>query len=230
MVIASENYVAILAEADKARGYYDGLTFNVSTKNKQKIRRYHVMVSGYDALGITLSPEKHSGNKVLISSGIMWFYKLGSRRATPVPKARRLLGEGSYGDILSTNYAQNYSIESVKSELLNNIPCWVFELKSKTKKNTYDIIHYWVDKDRKTAIKSNFFSKSGKLLKSVEMEYQQKIVVNNIKKPLISKATISDKIINESITTLRFTQAVIKTIPHHYFNKKSFYKEKYPIN
>ena len=227
---ATENYSAILANADKARGYYDGLTLNVSIKNKKKYHRYHVMISGYDVLAITLSPEKNKGNKVLMSAGMMWFHKVGLRNATAVPRARRLLGDGSYGDILSTNYAQNYSIESVNNEILNNRPCWLFELKSKTKKNTYDKVYYWVDKEHKTAMKSDFFSISGKKLKSAKMEYQQSIVVNSIKKPLISKATIIDKIKNESITTIEFSKPILKVIPQRYFNFKSFHKEQYPIN
>lgn len=215
---AEEDYFNILLDADKARGNYEGIAWKVNVQSKNKHKRYYVRSLGFDLLAETLSPAKYKGNKILMVSGNMWFYKPGLSKPVPISRRQKLLGEASYGDISSTNYAHDYIIEAVSSAEINAKPCWLFDLKSKTKKNSYDRIHYWVDKERRTGVKADYFTVSGKRIKSATMEYQHTIVVAEQNQPFISKVSIVDGIQTESITVMELSEPELKEIPGYYFN------------
>ncbi|MFK5891713.1 MAG: outer membrane lipoprotein-sorting protein [Pseudomonadota bacterium] len=215
---AEEDFFKILLKADQARGNYDGISWKVNILARNKQRNYYVRAKGFDLLGETLSPAKHKGDKLLMVSGNMWFYKPGLSRPIPISRRQRLYGEASYGDIAATNYAYDYSIESVHNADLNGKTCWVFDLKSKSKKNNYDLIRYWIDQKQKTGIKADYFSVSGKKIKSAILEYQHTIDVGEKKWPFLSKISILDSIKTESATIISLSEPKLKKIPHHYFN------------
>ena len=213
-----ENYYNVLLEADKARGNYDGITWQVNIQTRNKHKHYFIRALGFDLLAETLSPAKYKGNKILMVSGNMWFYKPGLSRAVPISRRQKLLGEASYGDISSTNYAHDYAIEAVRSDELNEKPCWLFNLKSKAKKNSYDRIHYWVDKEQRTGVRADYFTVSGKRIKSAIMEYQHTIIDAEKNQPFISKITIMDGIQAGSVTVMDLSEPELKKIPDYFFN------------
>lgn len=215
---AEEDYFNILLDADKARGNHGGIAWKVNIQSKNKHKLYYVRALGFDLLAETLSPAKYKGNKILMVSGNMWFHKPGLSKPVPISRRQKLLGEASYGDISSTNYAQDYTIETVSSVEFNTKACWLFDLKSKTKKNSYDRIHYWVDKRQHTGIKADYFSVSGKRIKSAFMRYLHSVVVEGKNQPFISQITIIDGIKTESITVMELTEPELKEIPGYYFN------------
>ena len=216
--MAEEDYHNILSIADTARGNYDGIAWKVNVKTGKKHKQFFVRALGFDLLAETISPAKYKGNKILMVSGNMWFYKPRLSKPVPISRRQKLLGEAAYGDISSTNYADAYTIESVQNDTLNGEQCFLFDLVSKTKENTYDRIHYWVAKDRMVGIKADYFTVSGKLIKSAQMQYQNTVSIADKDQLFISQITISDQIQIGDVTELEFNNPELKKIPDYLFN------------
>ncbi len=215
---AEEDYHNILLTADKARGNFSGITWEVNVKAKKKHKQYFVQALGFDLLAETISPAKYKGSKILMVSGNMWFYKPRLSKPVPISRRQKLLGDAAYGDISSTNYADDYNIDSVHDETVNDEPCLLFHLSSKTKENTYDKIDYWISKERGVGIKADYFTVSGKLIKSATMEYTNSVVVAGQKRLFISKIAINDAIQSGPPTLLEFDDPELKEIPNYVFN------------
>jgi len=148
----------------------------------------------------------------------MWFLKPDLKKPVPISPRQKLSGNASNGDIASTNYAGDYKAKSVTSETFNNTDCHLLDLISTTKKATYDRIRYWISKKRNVGVKAEFYTVSGKLLKTALFEYNNTLSMENETRPFISKMVITDALIPENVTTLIYKDVELKNIPDSTFN------------
>ena len=156
----------ILKKADEARGNLNGVEWELlitSAGDKAGNEMiYNVKARGFDILAENLYPAKDKGNKVLMVNGNMWFYKPGLSRAVPIARRQKLVGNAAYGDIASTNYAEDYSASPLPQEIVNGEQCYVFDLKAKTNKATYDRVVYWISVNRLVGVKAAILHCLGK--------------------------------------------------------------------
>ena len=89
---------------------------------------------------------------------------------------------------------------------------------SNNRKATYDRIRYWISKDRNVGVKAEFYTVSGKLLKTALFEYNNALFTDAEKRPFVSKMVITDAVIPEDITTMIYSDVVVKEIPDSAFN------------
>ena len=148
----------------------------------------------------------------------MWFIKPGLSKPVPISPRQKLLGGASNGDIASTNYAGDYTIQSFTQDQFNNEPCFLYELKAKNKKVTYDKIRYWVSKKRKIGLKAEFFTLSGKMFKTAFFEYNHTIALNGEERPFVSKMTILNAMVKTDKTIMAYHNIKIKRISPSSFN------------
>lgn len=218
----------ILTRADEARGNIEGVTWEVTIlsleDDHEKDMTFDVQAKGFDLLAKALSPAKQKGNKLLMASGNMWFHKPGLSKPAPISQRQRLLGNAAYGDIASTNYAEDYVAtvlgdgSDTSDTIINGQICYVYDLKARTKKATYDRIKYWVSKEKLVGLKAEYFTVSNKKFKSAIMEYENEVKADGKPRPFISRVTIYDELMSENVTTLTFSEPAIKRIPRHIFN------------
>jgi hypothetical protein len=213
----------ILIKADQARGNRDGITWEVAILSSENTRRapmvFDVKVRGFDMLATAVSPSKDRGNKVLMVNGNMWFYKPGLSKPVPISARQRLMGNASYGDIAATNYYQDYDAVLLREESIDGETCHVFDLKARTSAATYDQIRYWISKTREVGIKAEYYTVSGKKIKSARMIYDRGIDVDGTRRPFISEIHISDTLVTGETTVLAFDNPALTTLPDHIFNR-----------
>lgn len=213
----------ILQKADEARGNRDGISWEVSINSLQNKRAsnmgFEVNARGFDTLAESIAPPKDKGNKVLMVNGNMWFYKPGLSKAVPISRRQKLIGNAAYGDIASTNYAEDYEATLLTDETVNQELCHVFALKAKTGNATYDHIKYWISKKRCLGIKAEYFTVSGKKFKSADIKYENSVLINEKNQPFISEIKIQDAIMEQNNTNLLFQKARIEKIPNYVFNR-----------
>ena len=213
---------ALLQETDHSRGNVSGIEWDIDieTESKGKIQRnsLRVLVKGTNCLAIYQSPLKIKGRKLLMKDRNMWFIKPGLSKPVPISPRQKLLGGASNGDIASTNYAGDYTIESFTQDQFNNEPCFLYELKAKNKKVTYDKIRYWVSKKRKIGLKAEFFTLSGKMFKTAFFEYDHTIALNGKERPFVSKMTILNAMVKTDKTIMAYDNIKIKKISPSSFN------------
>lgn len=179
---------------------------------------FDVKARKFDILAENLAPPKYKGNMLLMVNGLMWFHRPGLSKPVPISRRQKLLGKAAYGDIASTNYAEDYEATSLGDESVNGEQCYLFDLKSKNKKSTYDRIKYWISKDRLVGVKAEYFTVSGKIFKSAVMEYRNRVEIDGKPHPFISRITIQDELLTDDITTLEFTKPDFRKLPDYVFN------------
>ena len=219
----------ILKLADELRGNLEGISWEVVVELIENQRTtdtmtYDIKARGFDISGMSLAPPKSKGNKLLMSNNNMWFYKSGLSKPIPIAQRQKLMGNAAYGDIASTNYAEDYETTPLPDESVNEEECYVFNLKSKKKETTYDVIKYWISKKRLVGIKAEYFTVSGKKFKLSGMEYGNKVVIGGKERPFISKITIYDELMSGDVTYLNFTRPRFEALPDYVFNINLFMK------
>jgi hypothetical protein len=213
----------ILRKADLARGNVDGISWDLTVlaleDGRTNSMTVQVQARGYDVLAQTMAPPKHKGDKLLVLKNNMWFHKRDLSKPVPISQRQKLMGNAAYGDIATTNYAEDYEPTPLPDESVNGEDCFVFDLLARTKKTTYDRIRYWISKARTVAVKANYYTVSGKKFKSAVMEYMHKVeIAGEQDRPFISKMTISDELMSSNVTQMVFSPPVLKKMPDHIFD------------
>ncbi|MCP3898768.1 MAG: outer membrane lipoprotein-sorting protein [Desulfobacteraceae bacterium] len=213
----------ILKSADLSRGSDTGLEWTIKIESIEKGKKQNntlkLKASNFNSLAEFLAPAKVKGRKLLMRDRNMWFVKPGLSKPVPISPRQKLLGGASNGDIASTNYAGDYSIAEFKEDAeFNGQPCYLFDLKAKNKKVTYDKIRYWISKEKLIGVKADFFTISGKLFKTATFEYNNKIKLNNESRLFVSKMIITNSVFKNDITTMHYSKIKIKRISNSTFN------------
>ena len=217
----------ILKAADEARGNVAGVAWEVtieSTENQQvtDTLMYDIKARGFNIAGLSLAPPKYRGERLLMLSTSMWFYKPGLSKPVPISQRQKLMGDAAYGDIASTNYAEDYDATQLQDETVNGEDCYVFDLKAKSDKTTYDRVRYWVSKDRLLGIKAQYFTVSGKQFKSSTMDYQNVVRIGGEARPFISRITFHGELMNGEVTYLKLSNPRVEPLPDYVFDLNLF--------
>ncbi len=211
----------ILKHADQARGNLDGIIWNImitTNEDGNESRGMTVKVKRNNTLAKFTSPANMNGRMVLMVDRNMWFIRSGLKKPVSLSPRQKLLGDAANGDIASTNYVEDYAAALLGEETVRGEPCYVLDLKATNKSVTYDRIKYWVSKERLVGVKAEFFTLSGKLFKTAEFKYDNRIRANNEEAPFVSELIIRDAIQKDRVTTMTYSNIRIERIPDSTFN------------
>ncbi len=213
----------ILQHADRARGNLDGIVWNILIATNEdgsgESRGMTVKVKRNDTLARFTSPPNMNDRMVLMKDRNMWFIRSGLKKPVSLSPRQKLLGDAANGDIASTNYVEDYDGTLIGQEAIHNEPCYVLDLKAANKSVTYDRIKYWVSKERLVGVKAEFYTLSGKLFKTAEFKYGNRIKISDQEEaPFISELIIHDAIQKDRVTTMTYSRIKIEPIPDSTFN------------
>lgn len=205
---------ALLQQADRARGGgLPGLAWSIDIDSRDAEGTQHQTL---DAIADThnvrvdyTAPEKTRGQRVIMRGRNMWFSRPGLQRPVPISPRQRLIGQAANGDIATTNYLADYEAREAGQERVDEEDCVVFELSARERSVTYDRIRYWVSQARGLGLKAEFYTVSGKLLKTARFRYDNEISFEGRKIPFVSRMSITDAIRPDSVTTLSYRQVRI---------------------
>ena len=213
---------AILKQADRSRGNSSGLEWTISlqsfNKNKTDAMKLTVKAQNDNSVAIFLEPQSSKGEKMLMKKNNMWFIKPGLSKPVSISPRQKLMGDAANADIASTNYAEDYNAAITGSEAVDGVECYVMDLKGKTKKVTYDQIKYWVSKDRNLGVKAEFYSVSGKLLKTAFFKYDVTVEMDGQPIPFVSEMKIADAVMKDKYTIMTYTDISVAEIPASEFS------------
>jgi outer membrane lipoprotein-sorting protein len=217
----------ILRAADEARGNVKGIAWEVTIESTEHGRVadtlvYDIRARGFNISGISLAPPKYKGNKILMLNTSMWFHKPGLSKPVPISQRQKLMGDAAYGDIASTNYADNYEATPLADAEVDDENCYVFDLKAKTDKLTYDRIRYWISKRRLLGVKAEYFTVSGKKFKSALMEYENRVSLGGRTRPFLSRITMQGELMNGAVTYLNLRSPRIEPLADYIFDLNLF--------
>lgn len=213
----------ILQHADRARGNVEGIIWDIAiTTNedgKDTTRGLTVKVKGDDTLARYTSPPAYNDRMVLMKDRNMWFIRSGLKKPVSISPRQKLMGDAANGDIASTNYADDYTGVMTGEAEVQGEACYVLDLKAANKNVTYDRIRYWVSKERLVGVQAEFYTLSGKLFKTAEFHYDNRITLpDGAAIPFVSVLVIHDAIQKDRITTLTYSNIMVRPIPDSAFN------------
>jgi hypothetical protein len=212
----------VLDASDRARGKLPGVVWTVDMasieQTKETRQVLEVKATGDNALAQVLEPLRSKGQMFLFVGRNMWFIKPGVSKPVPISPRQKMIGQAANGDIASTNYAGDYEGVFQAEEAVAGEPCYVIELSARNKNVTYDRIVYWVSKKRVVGVKADFYTVSGKKLKSATFDYGNTVAHQGEKMPFVSRMVITDAVRPEDVTTLEYSKITVKPLPDATFN------------
>lgn len=213
----------ILKHADQSRGNLGGIIWDIvittTEEGRTETRGLTVKVKGSNTLAKYTSPLNMNDRMVLMVDRNMWFIRSGLSKPVSISPRQKLLGDAANGDIASTNYYEDYEGKLLGEESLQGEFCYVLDLKAANRNVTYDRIKYWVSKKRLVGVKAEFYSISGKLFKTAEFRYANRIRLGEKDEiPFISELLIRDAIQQDKVTTLKYSNIKVSAIPDSVFN------------
>ena len=211
----------IIKEADKARGPGDSFSFELKVTSqkpdrKDQIFKFEVLVKGIDKSLVKFTyPKRDKGKVMLMVGNNLWIYIPTSRNPIRISQQQRLIGQVSNGDVARTNFAGDYIPRLLREEELEGKLSYVLELKAKTKEVTYHRIIYWVQKDTLNPLKSEFYTISGKLLKTAYYQGYKKI----LGRERVTRLVIVDNLRKGQSSIMEYSNMEIKDFPDRIFQK-----------
>jgi hypothetical protein len=207
----------ILEQSDRARGGgLPGIVWEIKLTSRDGVKvdeSQRLLVKAVDDASVadTLEPSRFKGSKLLQVGRNMWLTRPGLSKPIPISPRQRMSGQASNGDIAATNYAKDYEAQLGQQESVESEACYVLDLKAKHNRTTYDKVRYWVSVKRNVGVKAEFYSVSGKLLKTAHFDYANNIQYEGQRIPFVSRMTIRDALIDAE-TVMEFGTVKIQKV------------------
>jgi hypothetical protein len=214
---ATPDAKTILEQSDHARGGgLPGIVWEIKLTSRDggkvdEPQRLLVKAEDDASVADTLEPSRFKGSKILQVGRNMWLTRPGLSKPIPISPRQRMSGQASNGDIAATNYAKDYEAQLGQQESVDEEACYVLDLKAKHNRATYDKIRYWVSVKRSVGVKAEFYSVSGKLLKTARFDYGNNIQYEGLRIPFVSRMTIHDALIDAE-TVMEFGTVKVQKV------------------
>ncbi|MFL5815623.1 MAG: outer membrane lipoprotein-sorting protein [Bdellovibrionia bacterium] len=220
---ATPSATDLLKSADRARGgLVNGLEWTVNIESVEdgdkSNRTFQVRALDINALVQAVAPARNKGEVFLFNDHDLWFARPGLKKPVAISARQRLTGQAANGDIASTHYSRDYSATVESKGAVNGEPVTILKLKAKDPKVTYDQIRYFVSDKRGLALKAEFMTLQGEVMKTATFEYGNQIASGSEHFPFVSKMTIRDAKIPENVSVIQYTDPQVKATSPSLFN------------
>lgn len=211
----------IVKEADRARGPEESFRFDLTITSlkpdrEDEVSKFEVLVKGRDKSLVKFTyPRRDRGKVMLMVGNNLWIYIPTSRNPIRISQQQRLMGQVSNGDVARANFAEDYLPTLLREEELEGVPSYVLELNAKTKGVTYHKIIYWVKKDSFNPVKSEFYTISGKLLKTAYYEGYEEL----LGRERVTRMVIVDELRDGQSSIMQYSNTTIEEFPDRIFQK-----------
>jgi outer membrane lipoprotein-sorting protein len=127
-----------------------------------------------------LSPPRDRGTKMLKLHDQLWTYTPSTDRIIMISGhmlRQPVMGSDlSYEDLLEDQRLRSmYDAKVTGEEEVKGRPCWTLDLVARSSDVAYPSRKIWVDKDRFVVMREDRFARSGKLLKTAELQEVKRI-------------------------------------------------------
>jgi outer membrane lipoprotein-sorting protein len=160
------------------------------------------------------APARDTGKLMLKNGNDLWFYDPASQASVRISPDQRLLGQESNGDVVTTNFAHDYTAtlkgtEDVMDGDRQTRRCNSLSLTGDVPGLTYRRIDMWLDAQSSRPVKAKFYSESGRLLKTAF--YRSYAPQLGAERP--TEIVIIDGLDSSWVTVLRFSNYAWHEIP-----------------
>jgi hypothetical protein len=173
-----------------------------------------------------LAPAREKGTKMLKLQDMLWTYSPSTDRTILISGhmlRQSMMGSDlSYEDMMEDPHLPNlYTAKISSEETVNGRQCWVLDLNAKKEDIAYESRKAWVDKARYVILKEYLCAKSGKLLKTIDVQE-----VMEVQNRWLAKSVLYKDVLKDGEGTEFFIDSIIldATIPEYLFSKAALKK------
>ena len=178
--------------------------------------KYRVLSKGNEnSIVMVLEPASERGQVMLMKGRDLWMFLPSVSQPVRLSMAQRLTGQVANGDLVRANFVGDYSPKLLRNEVLDGQACHVLELTGVDRGVTYQKVIYWVRQSNKYPHKAEFYSTSGRLLKSCLYEEFQPMAG----KVRPTKLVMEDALRNGERSVLEYRDMKLRHLPEKMFTK-----------
>lgn len=166
------------------------------------------------------SPAQDRGKLMLKDGTNLWMFDPTSKATIRISPQQKLLGQAANGDVVTTNFAFDYSARLEGEETIGDgdrkqVRCWKLALSARTPQTTYHHAILWVAQEGDRPVKAQFFVESGTLLKTAFYRRVQQAL--GVDRP--TETVLIDGLDPHWITVMRFDQYAWRDIPETWLQR-----------
>jgi outer membrane lipoprotein-sorting protein len=164
----------ILQKSDEVRFPAQGFEVSVSIRTAEsgqvtESHEYKVLSKGNDnTIVMVTQPAEEKGQIMLMKARDLWLFLPSVSQPVRISLAQRLTGQVANGDIARANFSGDYTAKLAATEKVGEQAYYVLDLTAIDRWVTYPRVRYWVMQGSYWPHKAEFFSLSGRLLKSCQ--------------------------------------------------------------
>lgn len=196
-------------------------TVEVGTGSGDKMRsRQVVKAEGSRALIEVLDPKASRGNRYLLASGEVWFYRAGGRRAVAISGREPVGGTAVVADMAASSHLEDYDIISATpGQALAGEFCAVFDLAAKPEARVgHPRVQLWVSEGARLVRQALFLTAAGRPVATASFRHEAGLMAGNRRVPMLSMITIRQEIGPRKVTVLRFSDYQLASFPEDTFD------------
>ncbi|HWP60813.1 MAG TPA: outer membrane lipoprotein-sorting protein [Candidatus Acidoferrales bacterium] len=218
---ADDDAKAMVERADRIRFPAGGYQVNVKVTSTapgkpEDVRTYEILSKGNDRTIVrTLTPLSDKGQVLLMRDKDLWIFMPAVSQPIRLSLAQRLTGQVANGDLARANFSGDYHPTVLRTETIQGEPYVVLDLRAVDRSVTYHRVLYWVNKDNFRPYRAEFYSLSGKLLKTCQYENFKQAAGEA--RP--TRLVMEDALTEGSRSVLEYTDLKLRDLPDKMFAK-----------
>ncbi|KAF0103172.1 MAG: hypothetical protein FD187_404 [bacterium] len=211
----------VLARADRIRfpeeGFQVDITITTTTPdNDPEVRAYRILSRGNNqTLVQTTAPAVDRDQILLMRDRDLWAFLPNLSQPIRLPLSQRLTGQVANGDLARANFVGDYTPRILRSERIGGDAFHVLELTAVDRWVTYHRVLYWVNERNGRPHKAEFYTLSGRLLKTCQ--YQNFRQLGGAVRPTV--LVIDDALRAGNRSVLEYANMTLRDLPERVFNK-----------
>jgi outer membrane lipoprotein-sorting protein len=211
----------IVERADRIRFPKEAFQVDVTITNENAgdqvdVRKYRVLSKGNErTLVMTLAPPVDRGQILLMRDEDLWVFMPSVSQPIRLPLSQKLTGEVANGDLARANFTGDYHAKTIRVDTIDDAKYYVLELNAARRGVTYERIMYWVGQRDYRPYKAQFFTVSGRLLKTAfYTDYDQ---LGGMVRP--TKMVVEDALRQGRRSVMKYSNMRYRALPDKVFTK-----------
>ena len=208
----------VLQAVDAIRAPGENFIFNLDVEQQDgedsRVFQFHVKVKDNEKSLVTyIKPVSSRGRRVLMVGENLWVYIPKTRRAIRISARQKVSSGISNADVARVIYSLDYHAEALVETEFEGQASYQLFLTARTKGAAYQRIELWVSKEDYRPLKAEFFTQTGRRLKSIH--YQDYQLVLGKQRPM--RLEVLDEANQSQKTLMHYRDMAIETTQDHYF-------------
>ena len=212
---------SILEKADQIRFPQEGFQVDVaiattSPNQPPEERKFRVLSKGNENTIVQVTePASERGQIMLMKGRDLWVFMPNISQPVRLSLAQRLTGQVANGDLARANFVGDYAPKLLRTDVIDGEKVNVLELFAVDRGVTYQRVLFWVKAGNNHPVKAEFYTASGRLLKTALYEKFERMAG----KPRPTRLVMEDALRKGEQSVLDYSGMKLRDLPDRVFTK-----------